>query len=149
MIRTTLFFLCFMIAAGAASTYAQVRPAATPTPAPARTTPQPQPQAPAVYERAVDVAEAELKWPDAPAWKFATVGSLKRGQQKWDVAERYYARALALDSSQESWRLQHARALAQLGRFDEAIREAQTEQRMFPGSKEAKELLDSLLKPHP
>jgi hypothetical protein len=54
-----------------------------------------------------------------------------------------------MDSSQLPWRLAHARALEKLGRFDEAIREAQTAQRMFPGSAESKELVDSLLKPRP
>jgi tetratricopeptide (TPR) repeat protein len=106
-------------------------------------------QAQPVYNRAVDAIEAELNQPDPPAWKYATVASYKMGQKKFEVAERYYATALALDSSQLPWRLQHAQALAAMGRFDDAIREAQTAQRLFPASKEAKELVDSLLNPHP
>jgi tetratricopeptide (TPR) repeat protein len=101
----------------------------------------------ATFNRGVELAERDTRRPGAPASAFATAGDLTLMQRRYDEAEKYFAAALAMDSSVVYWRLQHARALAALGRFDDAIREAETTRRMFPASKEAKDLLDSLLRP--
>jgi tetratricopeptide (TPR) repeat protein len=55
-----------------------------------------------------------------------------------------YRRALNQDYKQVSWRLQLARALKELARFDEALHEARICLRLHPGDQEAGAIVDDL-----
>jgi O-antigen ligase/tetratricopeptide (TPR) repeat protein len=102
-------------------------------------------QWPRVYDRAVDLLEQVCEGGNAQAWQFAALASYRGAQKQYEKAEKYLAIALQMDSSVLSWRLDHARALAMLGRFDDAIREARTAQHLYPAAKEVQVTIDWLM----
>ena len=76
-------------------------------------------------------------------------GRRKCEQKQYAKAEVYLGRAMPRDPSNLDLRVEHARALAHLGRYDEALRETRAAQRMFPDSPVVKRMMDWLTSANP
>lgn len=109
------------------------------------------------YQELADQARAEVArlleekcvQPDAPASAVASLAGVYYREQNYEDAAEYYRRALALDYSQVHWHLNRARALAELGRIAEAIREARIVLRLQPQMAAALKLITDLSLPFP
>ena len=88
--------------------------------------------------------EEKCSLPGANAFDNASLAGIYKQLNNYQSAIEYYRRALALNYSQISWRLELARLFAQTGNVSEAISQAQICLRINPNSKEAEKLLSDL-----
>jgi len=93
---------------------------------------------------AVALLKAKAEAPDAPAQALVSAARLKRSEKDYANAVRYLRRALATEQAQPAWRLELADVLAEMGRTQEAIQEAQQCLRMHPRMAEAMRLIARL-----
>jgi len=91
-----------------------------------------------------DLLQARCSQPGAPASAFASLASIYRKQQDNEAAIEYYRRALALDYGQVGWRLELVRLLIEMGKIQEAMREARICLQLHPQSKVAQKLVADL-----
>jgi predicted Zn-dependent protease len=75
------------------------------------------------------------------------MGMLCLKEKDYPAAINYLGRALKLDYGEVDWRLAYAQSLAEVGRKDEAIHQAQIILRERPQMPEAQNLLDLLNRP--
>jgi tetratricopeptide (TPR) repeat protein len=94
--------------------------------------------------RATAVLTAECERPGAPTWKFGIVAMLYQDQQRYQPAEKYYARALQADPTNLHWRVRRAEVLHKLGRTGEALAEARLALQQHPNAPESKAIMKSL-----
>jgi tetratricopeptide (TPR) repeat protein len=94
--------------------------------------------------RAVELMRAEAGRPSARPGLLATVAEVSFADGDYHSAETYYRQALAANYDEVDWRLNRARALARLGRKDEAEHEARICARLRPGMPAAMQLIASL-----
>jgi len=94
--------------------------------------------------RAHAVLTAECEQPGAPPWKFAAVGTYHQEQQRYDPAEKYFARALQGEPTNLYWRVRRAEVLHKLGRTREALEEARLALQQHPNAPESKAIMQLL-----
>lgn len=82
--------------------------------------------------------------PDAPAWALVSLANIYTEQQDKKTAIEFYRRAIELDYSQVSWRLELAKLLADTGHIPEAMHQARICRRLCPQLEEAKKLIADL-----
>lgn len=81
---------------------------------------------------------------DARADEFAALAQIDQSQSRLSSAIDLYRKALSIDYPQIEWRLNLARALADSGKLDEAIREVRLTLRLRPHHEGATRLLEQL-----
>jgi len=94
--------------------------------------------------KVANLLKKKCEEPDAPAWAFVSLANIYRNQQDKEAAIEFYRRAITLDYSQVSWRLEFAKLLAETGHIPEAIHQARICQRLRPQLEEAKKLIADL-----
>lgn len=95
-------------------------------------------------EKIKHLLEVKCSRPDALAPALASLANIYRKQGNNEAAIGYYRRALALDYGRVEWRLDLARALAQIQRIPEAMREARTCLQIRPQLEAAEKLIADL-----
>jgi tetratricopeptide (TPR) repeat protein len=81
---------------------------------------------------------------DARPTELATLADADYKRRDFASAAEFYRRALNQDYKQVQWRLQLARALKELGQFDDALHEARICLRIHPRDHEAESLIEDL-----
>jgi tetratricopeptide (TPR) repeat protein len=92
-------------------------------------------------DRAAAILKPLADRPDAPLTVIAHMADVSFGQQKFDQAADYYARALKQDYGQVYWHHLRARSLINARRFDEARSEISATLSIDPNHQGAKDLL--------
>ena len=90
------------------------------------------------------VLRRESESPDAPPDVLLRAAHVLAAEKDYDTSIALYRRALARQYVAPDWRLELARVLADAGKNDEAIREAETARRQRPNWDEAEKLLRDL-----
>ena len=94
--------------------------------------------------KAKDLLVEKCSTSEASASDNASLAGIYKQLNDEESAIKYYRRALALDYSYISWRIDLARLLADTGKVSEAISQARICLRISPASKEAEKLLADL-----
>jgi O-antigen ligase/tetratricopeptide (TPR) repeat protein len=94
--------------------------------------------------RAAQVLAAECERPGAPPWKFASVATHYQEQQRYEPAEKYFARALQGEPTNLYWRVRRADVLHKLGRTAEALAEARLALQQHPTAPESRAMMQLL-----